>query len=101
VPGDDLNQLTPPQIYAPEQDEVDIEKDELIDMWRSLKINPKGYASYWVANGAPEVVPWPEHHVVAKTVRPWREAYSAAPPERQQAIRLWLEKHPAEQCWTG
>jgi len=102
VPGDDLNQLTPPQIHAAEQDEVDIEKDPLIDMWQNFKINPKKYASYWVANGAPEVVPWKwEHHITAETVRPWREAYSAAPPERQQAVRWWLEKHPPEQCWTG
>jgi Protein of unknown function (DUF3102) len=102
VPGDDLNQLTPPQIHAPEQDEVDIEDDALIAMWRSLKKNPKIYVSYWVAHGAPEVVTWKwDHHVTADTIRPWQEAYSAASPERQQAIRLWLEKHPPEQCWTG
>jgi hypothetical protein len=92
VPGDDPNQLTLAPEPAPEQDEVDIEDDPIIVMWRSLKINPQKYARHWVVNGAPEVVPWQEHHVTAETVRPWREAYRAAPHDRQEAIRRWLEK---------
>jgi hypothetical protein len=101
VPGDDVNQLTPPQTHAPEQDEVDIEDDPLITMWRGFKVRSQESACYWVVNGAPEVVPWNELSAITDRLAPWRVDYRAAPPERQQAIRLWLEKHPPEQCWTG
>jgi hypothetical protein len=61
-------------------------------MWLDFKPNSQKANGEWVLSGAPAVVPWDEHHVVADHLKPWREAYRDAPPERQETIRRWLEQ---------
>ena len=90
-PDDDPEKaLTSPE-RVPEPDVVEVEEDPIITMWLDLKPNSQQGGRAWVLSGAPAVVPWQEHHIIAERLKPLREAYGIAPPERQETIRRWLE----------
>jgi hypothetical protein len=72
----------------------EIESDPLIAEWREFKPNSQNAGRHWVVNGAPEATPPNEHHIITNRLQPWRLAYLAATPERQEAIRLCFAQQP-------
>ena len=92
VPRDDQEKSSTTLELVPEPDVLEVEDDPIIAMWLDLKPNSQKGGRAWVLRGAPAVVPWEEHHIIADRLKPWREAYGIAPPERQETIRRWLEE---------
>ena len=84
--GDDI------VLPVPRDDALDVEDDLLIADWRSLKQNPQKCCREWVLNGAPAEPTSAEHFQITERLAPWRNAYCAATPERQESIRRWLER---------
>jgi hypothetical protein len=88
VPGDDREEASATPARVPEPDTAEVKDDPIIATWLDLKPNPQKGGREWVLIGAPAVVPWDEHPRVAERLKPWREAYSIASPERQYAMAV-------------
>jgi hypothetical protein len=73
-------------------DAVEIEHDPIIAMWLDFKPNPQKCGRAWALAETPAEVSSSEHFRVTERLAPWRDAYRAAPPERQETIRRWLEQ---------
>jgi len=80
---------TPERVFEP--DVVEVQDDPLVVMWRDFKLNTKKCGRAWVLDGGPAEVSWDEQFLVKERLAPWRDAFRAAPPDRQESIRRWLE----------
>jgi hypothetical protein len=93
---DEVSTTAPVRVSeADAADAVEIEHDPIIAMWLDFKPNPQKCGRAWALAGTPAEVSSSEHFRITERLAPWRDAYRAAPPERQETIRRWLEQQRA------